>query len=818
MAGHETPRQSFENGSGGNDWDSLNSNFGTLNGENNTGNSFEAADEESADVEFEDAEQDLSEEELGAESAVPEEGASADETKEEESANSEENEAEANHEKLKEQVEGIVQNIGRYRPADILHAAKAAGVSLPSYRLNKLREYGMSDPNGSGLMDLMRIAANFSEDDTKAMNERESKKHSGEGEGEGETQTEAETETNAEGEGETVNEGEAEAEGEAESSAEGEAEANAEGEAETNAEGEAEANAEGEAETNAEGEASAGGNAEGEASVGGNAEGEAATDAEANAEGEASAGGNAEGEGVADDTDAEGDADADAEGEGVADDTDAEGDAEGDSEDKESKENKESKKGKFGKKSLIALALAGITFVSALFGGLGYAAKNNKDARAQRAQINPKPGYTDSMQGTTTADLTDNDIVTMATEAARNNQESNHEGFSHEDGNWSIGLFADENGENSNPEKTGQLNIAPPTVLEKFKAEGALDTEEGQKEFKDTLSESWKNQAGSIAMVARALKAQGDDALLPDSLKGMSGEQMERAIVSNENGAYDDMCGVLDKIMDNSTVEATTLNGNYHNFYMTEYDISKPATKDNIDLVACEKVENGSDAYVISGNVDDVDVQMIVKGECTQIVYVTRIPEIIYVVPPEEDTPTYTTTTTSSTPETTTTTTTSSTPETTTTTTSSTPETTTTTTSSTPETTTTTTSTTPETTTTTTSTTPETTTTTTTQDVSKHEDALREGQGGNVTPVQEGTRVTENMSQVDQDGTTHTEAVNPAAQQANDEHAGDVNRTQQDQALQQQREQNRQEQQTIDAQRSTEAADLPPINDLSNGF
>jgi hypothetical protein len=285
---------------------------------------------------------------------------------------------------------------------------------------------------------------------------------------------------------------------------------------------------------------------------------------------------------------------------------------------------------------------------------------------------------------------------------------------------------------------------------------------------------------------------------------------MEAAIVKNENGAYDDMCKVLDQIMENSTVEKTTLNGTYHNFYMVEYDANKPATKDNINLVGCEKNEVNTPAYEISGTIGDVDLVLLVKDECTQIVYRERIPDIPYI----------TTTTTQPPTETTTTTTTTTTPTETTTTTPTETTTTPTETTTTPTETTTTpteTTTTPtQTTTTPTETTPV--TTTTTQDVAKHEDALARGQGGNVTPVQEGTRVTENRNQVDLNGSTTTEPVSSQAQNANGDHAGDVNRTPEDAAQQQQQEAAHQEQNDVNNQRGQETAAPVDIRGISDGI
>ena len=765
-------------------------------------------------------------------------GEEEDDSSEEETGGSEKDESEKNREKLENDVEGIIDNIGQYRPIDIINAAKAAGVSLPSYRLSKLKEHGLSDPDGSGLMDLMRIAANFSQEAQDIKNKRKPKEE-GAAEEESSAEESGAEESSAEESGaeESGAEESAEESSEEESSEEESAEESSEeesaddeagseeevivgggsgeegGSEEESAEEESseeESGSEDDDEESGEGDDD---DDEEESGEGGSSEEDDDSGEEGGDEGGESGEGGDEGGEDSDEDDDESDEEDDESGEDDEDDDDEEESGEGgieeedDEEEESSAEEGETERKKFwtrGRKIVATVAAVVIGGLAAF--GIGSAIKKNNDAKAARDAMDNRPSYTDMFE-TTSATTTENIETTTST------AETGYEAFSHEGGNWSIGLFADQQGENSNPDKKGAYNIAPATVLERFHEDGALDTAEGQQEFKDTLSESWKDQAGSIAMVARALSAQGDSALLPDSLKGMSGEQMEAAIVSNENGAYDDMCSVLDRIMENATVEKTTLNGNYHNFYMKEYDESKLATKDNIDLVATEKNENGSIAYIIKGNLGDVDYELIVKDECTQIVFKERIPDIPY-TPPE------TTTTTTTTPETTTTTTTTTT-ETTTTTTDSTPETTPTTTNTTPETTTTTTtSSTPETTTTTTtSSTPETTTTTTTQDVSKHEDALRDGQGGNVTPAQEGTRVTENRDQADLNGTTTTEAVNPAAQNADDTtHAGDVNRTPENQQQQDQRDQQHQEQQNIDKQRSTEVADLPPINDLSNGF
>lgn len=768
-------------------------------------------------------------------------------------------ETENNQESFEKQVEGIVDNIGSYRPADVLRAAKKAGISLPSYRPSKLKEYALGDPSGSRMIELMNIVANFSEEETKAMNERKKKK--------GETggkQKEEETAKPAEEAPVPPVETEAAKLGEEETSKPAEEEAAKPAEEETakpTAEEETakpaeEAPAE-EASSEETPEETGGDNSEEEGDnfeeSGDNSE-EEGDDSEETTEEEVTApippvpvppvpvegaseetgddseedGDDSEGDNSDDsegsddnseetggDDSEEDDSDDSGEGDDSGEDNDddseegedsAEDDDDDSEEDEESEEEETSAEtrekrslfGERGKKIFATVAAIGIGLLAAF--GIGSAVKKNNDAKAARDAGNRGMTYGTEVTGTTTTELTDDDVVRMATEAAA---EKNHEGFSHEGGNWSIGLFADENGENSNPEKNGAYNIAPASVLEKFRAEGSLDTEEGQKEFKDTLSESWKDQAGSIAMVARAMSAQGGSELLPDSLKGMSGEQMEAAIVKNENGAYDDMCKVLDQIMENSTVEKTTLNGTYHNFYMVEYDANKPATKDNIDLVACEKNEVNTPAYEISGTIGDVDLVLLVKDECTQIVYRERIPDIPYI----------TTTTTQPPAETTTTTTTTTTPTETTTTT---PTETTTTPTETTTTPTQTTTTPTQTTTTQTETTPV--TTTTTQDVAKHEDALAQGQGGNVTPVQEGTRVTENINQVDLNGTTTTEAVSPQAQNANGDHAGDVNRTSEDAARQQQQEAAHQEQNDINNQRGQETAAPVDIRGISDGF
>ena len=856
MAGHESKPGTGENGGGGSpyNWDVLTDGQNTETytvSEDELQNMYTA--EESS---WGTGDGDTSVHFETAETGVPaEEIAPGGNGEEDDESDDNDAETENNAETLEKQVEGVIANIGRYRPADILHAAKAAGISLPSYRLSKLKEHGLSDPSGNGLMDLMRIAANFSEEDTNAMNERQKKK----GETGGKPKEEETAKPAEEAPVPPVETGAAEpAEEEtAKPTAEEETAKPAEEAPAEEAPAEEASSEEAPEETGSDNSEEEGDNSEEESdsseeSDDNSEEGDG--DSEETAEEEVTAPippvpvppVRAEGaseetgdDSEEDDDDSEEDDDSSEESDDNSEETgggdseeddsdDSEEDDDDDSEeaddseeddDDESEEDEESEEeetsaetrekrslfGERGKKIFATVAAIGIGLLAAF--GIGSAVKKNNDAKAARAAGDRGMTYGTEVTGTTTTELTDDDMVRMATEAAA---EKNHEGFSHEGGNWSIGLFADENGENSNPEKNGTYNIAPASVLEKFRVEGSLDTEEGQKEFKDTLSQSWKDQAGSIAMVARAMSAQGGSELLPDSLKGMSGEQMEAAIVKNENGAYDDMCKVLDQIMENSTVEKTTLNGTYHNFYMVEYDANKPATKDNIDLVACEKNEVNTPAYEISGTVGDVELVLLVKDECTQIVYRERIPDIPYI----------TTTTTQPPTETTTTTTTTTTPTETTTTTPTETTTTPTETTTTPTETTTTpteTTTTPtQTTTTPTETTPV--TTTTTQDVAKHEDALAQGQGGNVTPVQEGTQVTENRNQVDLNGTTTTEPVSPQAQNANGDHAGDVNRTPEDAAQQQQQETAHQEQNDINNQRGQETAAPVDISGISDGF
>lgn len=365
------------------------------------------------------------------------------------------------------------------------------------------------------------------------------------------------------------------------------------------------------------------------------------------------------------------------------------------------------------------------------------------------------------------------------------------------------GLWASLSGENDNPDKEGPHDLVAASEFADYLQEGKLDTEEGQQEFKDHLVDVASREGVIMEQMADYAQKHGDLDFLPESIRGLKGEELEDAIKENRGGCYDELVKNLQEKLASGKVSVDKLQpGMYTNYYAKMTNPNELATIDNLELETTTTWENGSPVFRLSFADGSV---WLLKGKCIQLVelipseevVVTTTTPIVVTMPGE----TTTTTTTTSTTETSTTPVTSTTPATTTTTTPTTTETT-------PATTTapTTTETMPATT-----TTPETTTTptTTTADNSKHEEALAAGQGTDVRPVEEGARIDEDATQ-EPYVYNFTAPVSPEAQNADQTFIEYNFADEMGEEAARRREAAAQEQQAIDAQRGRE--DAAPVD------
>jgi hypothetical protein len=444
--------------------------------------------------------------------------------------------------------------------------------------------------------------------------------------------------------------------------------------------------------------------------------------------------------------------------------------AEQDRADAEQREKKR-KKLRFGKRIAACLVAVGI-----LGGGL-FAAFGNK-----KGQANNK-GTTHT---TATMRFDDSEFET-SDDALRNltgeSAEAEEGPWDAATGNDARGLFADENDPTRvNPDKLGEHNLVDD---EEFANED-LSTEQGVKNFKEHFVKVNERQAVNMAMFADYMQLHGGDKYIPDSLKGLSGEALEDAIVENKDGCYDDLCKSYEDFVNNAKVRKGSLEaGKYTNYYAKQINPDQIMTKDNIELYSTTTFEkDGTPVFVFE---DSDGLIYTVKQVCAQaILEITGNP----VNPPTETTTPPPTETTTPPPETTTPP-----PETTT------PPPTETTTPP-PETTT------PP---------PETTTPPPSYDDSKDESGLARGQGGFVNPTEAGAREAENMSQQDYDPAHNTpETPSAESQRANQDQAGDVNDTAQGAAERQQRQEAAAQQEQINQERNNDQAAQPNYDALNS--
>ena len=358
------------------------------------------------------------------------------------------------------------------------------------------------------------------------------------------------------------------------------------------------------------------------------------------------------------------------------------------------------------------------------------------------------------------------------------------------------GLWASLSGEGSNSDKEGPHDLVAASEFADYLQEGKLDTEEGQQEFKDHLVDVASREGVIMEQMADYAQKHGDLDFLPESIRGLKGEELEDAIKENRGGCYDELVKNLQEKLASGKVSVDKLQpGTYTNYYAKMTNPNELATIDNLELENTTTWENGSPVFRLTFADGSV---WLLKGKCIQLVEMITTDETTTTTTPVVTTTpgeTTTTTTATSTTETSTTTTTSTAPTTTTTTAP------TTTTTSTP----TTTETMPASTTTTTTTTPETTTTTTTTDNSKHEEALAAGQGTDVRPVEEGPKIDEDTTQ-EPYVYNFTAPVSPEAQNADQTFIEYNFADEMGEEAARRREAAAQEQRAVDAQRGNEDA------------
>lgn len=343
------------------------------------------------------------------------------------------------------------------------------------------------------------------------------------------------------------------------------------------------------------------------------------------------------------------------------------------------------------------------------------------------------------------------------------------------------GLWASLSGEGSNSDKEGPHDLVAASEFAEYLQEGKLDTEEGQQEFKDHLVDVASREGVIMEQMADYTQKHGDLDFLPESIRGLKGEELEDAIKENRGGCYDELVKNLQEKLASGKVSVDKLQpGTYTNYYAKMTNPNELATIDNLELENTTTWENGSPVFRLTFADGSV---WLLKGKCIQLVEM---------ITTDETTTTTTTPVVTTTPgETTTTTTATSTTETSTTTTTSTP----TTTETMPA----------STTTTTTTTTPETTTTTTTTDNSKHEEALAAGQGTDVRPVEEGPKIDEDTTQ-EPYVYNFTAPVSPEAQNADQTFIEYNFADEMGEEAARRREAAAQEQRAVDAQRGNEDA------------
>ena len=440
------------------------------------------------------------------------------------------------------------------------------------------------------------------------------------------------------------------------------------------------------------------------------------------------------------------------------------------------------KREKQKKRKRFGMRVAAATLALGMLGGgifAGFSSKKNAQPK------NNAPETTVSMQ------VDDLDIKTsedafneLVGDVASDTAEENESIWDAADGNDARGLFANEAGDGINQDKTGEHNLVDD---EEFANED-LSTEAGTKKFKEHFIKVNERQAVNMAMFADYMSIHGGQKYIPESIRDLTGEELEDAIVENRDGCYAELCKSYEDFINNAKVRKGSLEaGKYLNYYATQVNPDAPLTKDNIELIRQFTTfeAEGTPCFVFE---DENGLVYTVKQECAQgVLEITGNP----VTPPgaPSDTP-VTPTNPPSTPVT--------------------PPNTPTNPPSTPVT--------PPKTPTNPPSTPVTPPNTpkNSPDDSKKEDELARGQGGYVTPVEQGEREVEDTTQQDYNPAYTVEEM-PSSESlvANQDQAGDVNDTEAGAAQRQAREEAAAEQEQINQERNNDQAAQPNYDALN---
>ncbi len=182
------------------------------------------------------------------------------------------------------------------------------------------------------------------------------------------------------------------------------------------------------------------------------------------------------------------------------------------------------------------------------------------------------------------------------------------------------GLWADAEGLGANPDKpeNHERNLVGQSEFARHTRE-ALATPEGQIDFKEHLASVASREAVVLEQMADYAQRHGDLGFLPESIRGLQGEELENAINENRNGCYDElMQNLLERLAD-AEISVTTLEpGTYTNYYAHMINPDAPVTKNNLELENCNTFENGAEVFNIEFS-DGTVWQM--KNGCIQLVF-----------------------------------------------------------------------------------------------------------------------------------------------------------------------------------------------------
>ena len=280
---------------------------------------------------------------------------------------------------------------------------------------------------------------------------------------------------------------------------------------------------------------------------------------------------------------------------------------------------KKRKAGRWGKR-----VAAGVVALGLLGGGIfGFFGRSQNKAEATKTDTSTSTDVDNS--GITTSEQAYNDLTTESAEDAEGPWDAST-------GNDARGLFADENDPTrANPDKLGEHNLVDD---EEFQNED-LSTEQGKKDFKEHFIKVNERQAANMAMFADYMSLHGGEKYIPESIRGLSGEALEDAIIDNKDGCYADLCKSYEDFINNANVRKGSLKaGKYTNYFAKQINPDQLLTKDNIELYSTTTFENeGTPCFVFES---DDGIVYTVKQVCAQaITEITGNP----VTPPTETPP-----------------------------------------------------------------------------------------------------------------------------------------------------------------------------------